>query len=99
MWQQLELASELESDLQDTVDWDRNWLVDFNAGKTQLVSHDCSNNTGSVDVKMDGSILEEKLSFKMLELILSSKLNCGSYITSIANTTSKKIGALIRSFS
>ena len=23
MWQQLELASELESDLQDTVDWDR----------------------------------------------------------------------------
>ena len=29
--QQLELASELESDLQDTVDWGSNWLVDFNA--------------------------------------------------------------------
>ena len=34
LWQQLELASELESDLQDTVDWGRKWLVDFNAGKT-----------------------------------------------------------------
>ena len=30
LWQQLELASELESDLQDTVDWGRKWLVDFN---------------------------------------------------------------------
>ena len=33
LWQQLELASELESDLWDTVDWGRKWLVDFNAGK------------------------------------------------------------------
>ena len=29
--------SELESDLRDTVDWGKKWLVDFNAGKTQLV--------------------------------------------------------------
>ena len=36
LWQQLELASELESDLRDTVDWGRKWLVEFNAGKTQL---------------------------------------------------------------
>ena len=40
LWQQLELASELESDLRDTVDWGRKWLVNFNAGKTQLVSFD-----------------------------------------------------------
>ena len=38
LWQQLELASEFESDLQDTVDWGRKWLVEFNAGKTELVS-------------------------------------------------------------
>ena len=37
LWQQLELASELESDLQDNVNWGRKWLVDFNAGKSQLV--------------------------------------------------------------
>ena len=40
--QQLELASELKSDLRDTVDWGRKWLVDFHAGKTQLVSFDRS---------------------------------------------------------
>ena len=32
LWQQLEWASELESDLQETVDWGKKWLVDFNAG-------------------------------------------------------------------
>ena len=48
------MASELESDLLDTVDWSKKWLV---AGKTQLVSCDWSNNNGSLDVKMDGSVL------------------------------------------
>ena len=60
LWQQLELASELESDLRDTVDWGKKWLVDFNAGKTQLVLFDRSYNNGSIDVKMDGSVLKEK---------------------------------------
>ena len=72
MWQQLELASELESDLRDTVGWGRNWFVDFNTGKTQLVSFDWSNNTAAIDVKMDGSVLEEKSPFKMLGLTFSS---------------------------
>ena len=40
--------------------WTRKWLVDFNAGKTQLVSSDRSNNTGAIDVKIDGSVLKEK---------------------------------------
>ena len=46
---------------------------------------------------MGGSILEEKSSFKVLGLTLSSKLDWGSYIISSAKTASKKIGALIRS--
>ena len=45
------MASELESDLQHTVDWGRKWLADFNARKTQLVSFDWYNNTGAIDVK------------------------------------------------
>ena len=73
------------------VDWGKKWLVDFNAGKTQLVLFDRSNNNGSIDVKMGGSILEEKSSFKMLGLTFSSKLDWGSYIISIAKTASKKI--------
>ena len=90
-----ELASELESNLRDTVDWARKWLVDFNSGKTQLVSFDCSNNTGAVDVKMDGSVLEKNSSFKMLGLIFSSKLDWGSYIISVAKIASKKVGGLL----
>ena len=43
----------------------------------------------------DGSVLEEKTSFKMLGFAFSSKLDWGSYIVSIAKTASKKIGALI----
>ena len=95
--QQLELASELESDLQDTVDWSKKWLVDFNAGKTQLVSFGQSNNNCSIDGKMDRSVLAEKSSFKMLGLTFSSKLDWGSYIISIAKTVSKKIEVLIGS--
>ena len=49
LWQQLEMASELESGLRDTVDWGRKWLVDFNAGKTQLVSFNHLKNTGAID--------------------------------------------------
>ena len=87
LWQQLEFASELGSDVQDTdVDWGKKWLVDFSAGKTRLVSFDWSNNNGSIDVKMNGSALEEKSFFKMLELTFSSKLDWGSYIISIAKT-------------
>ena len=82
------MASELESDLRDT---------DFSAGKTQLVSFDRSNNNDSIDVKTDGSVLEEKSSFKMLRLTFSSKLDWVSYIIYIAKTASNKIGALIHS--
>ena len=46
---------------------------------------------------MDGSVLEEKLSFKILGFTFSCKLDWGSYIISIAKTASKKIGSLIRS--
>ena len=72
LWQKLELASELESDLRETVDWGRKWLVDFSTGKTQLVSFDWSNDTGTIDAKMDGSFLEEKSSFKIRGLNFSS---------------------------
>ena len=79
------------------MDWGKKWLVDFNARKTQLVSFDLSNNNGSIDVKMDGSVLEKKSSFKMMGLTFSLKLDWSSYITSVAKSVSKRIGALIDS--
>ena len=44
--------------IHETLDAARKWLVVFNAGKAQLVF--------AVEVKMDGSVLEEKLSFNPL---------------------------------
>ena len=88
------MASGLEFDLQDTVDWGKKWVVDFNARRAQLVSFYQTDNTGSINVKMDGSVLEEKSSFMMLKLAFCCKLDWGSYVISIAKTGFKKIGAL-----
>ena len=71
------------------MEWGKKWLVDFNTGKTQLVLFNRSNNNGSINVKMDGSVLEEKSFFKMLGLTFSH--------ISIAKTASKKIRVLIHS--
>ena len=46
-------------------------------------------------MRMHGSLLVEKSSFKMLGFTFSSKYDRGSYIISIAQTASKKIRALI----
>ena len=93
--QLIDLASELESDLRETVDWSKKWFVHFIAGKTQLISFDCFNNNGYIDLKMDECVLEEKSSFKMLGLTFSSYLDWGSYMISIAKTAFEKIEALI----
>ena len=79
------------------MNWGKRWLVDLNAGKTQLLLFDQSNSTGSIVVKMDASVPEEKSFFKMLGLTFSFKFYWGSYITSIVKSASKKIGTLIRS--
>ena len=49
------------------MDKGRKWYVDFNAGKTQLVLFDWSNNTGAIYVKiMNESALYKKSSFNMV---------------------------------
>ena len=51
LWQQLELPSNLESDLPNITDLCIKCLVDFIVGKTQLVPYDRSNNSGAIDKK------------------------------------------------
>ena len=68
--------------------------------KLFCVLFDLSNITGAFGVKMDVSVLEEKSSFKMLGLCISSKLDWGSCSISLIYLSKfvfKKIGALIRS--
>ena len=62
----LELVFDLKFNLQDTVDWGRTCLVDFYAGKYQLVLFDRSHNSGAIDAKIDEFLLAEKSTFKML---------------------------------
>ena len=73
------------------MDWGKKWLVDFNAGKTQLVSFDQSNNTGSIDVKMDGSLLDENSSFKMLEVTFSSELDWALTLSLLLKLSPRKL--------
>ena len=87
LYQHLELTAELESDLQDTVDWGRKWLANFNAGKAQ----DRSNNTGAIDVKMDGCVLGKKSSFNILGLSFSSKLDWGFTLSLLLKLPPRKL--------
>ena len=57
-----------------------------------MVSFDWSSNNGSIDVKRDGSVLEEKSSFKMLGLTFSSKLDWGCYIIVLLKLPPRKLG-------
>ena len=83
-----------ESDLWDTVGWQK-MACWFKCWKSSASFVWLVNNTGAIDMKMCGSVLVEKSSFKMLGLTFSSKLDWDSYIIFIAKTASKKIGALI----
>ena len=79
LWEQLQLAVALESGLQDTVDWWRKYFDQFR-------------NTSAIDVKVDGSVLMEKSSLKMVGLSFSSKLAWDSYIISIRKLPPRKLG-------
>ena len=92
VWQQLELASELETDLRDTVDWGKKWLVDFNWFRL----------TGLITViqlmwKWTGLRLRKNRLLRWWGWPSLLKLDCGSYIFSIAKIASQKIGVLVRS--
>ena len=56
--QQLELVSELESDVEDPVYWGRKYAKKM--PKKLICLKDQPSNSGVIDVKMDGSIIEGK---------------------------------------
>ena len=96
-WQQVELASVIESDLGDDKEFHKKWLVDFYAGETLHVSFDFNFNYGVIDLKMHVSLLGEKTYFKIIkDCLFLHKVGWGSYIVSIATKLdSKKIGDFV----
>ena len=101
LWQQLELASNLNLAYKTLrTETGSGLLISMLeklnlfclTGLTSLVQKLMLN---IIDVEIDGSVLEEKSSLKILRLSFSSKLDCGSYIISIVKIVSDKIGVLI----
>ena len=66
-------------------------LVDFDDGKNSIYLFNWPKSSVAIDVNMDGSVLEEKSSFKILGVSSSCKLDWGSYIVSIVKTAFKKL--------
>ena len=74
------------------------WLVAtrdwFQCWKILLVATDRSNNCSPVNIKINGSNLDDELFLKMLWFSSPSKLDWGFYRVCTAKTASKKIRAL-----
>ena len=67
----------------------------FQCWKNSACLFDPSKNSGATDMKIDGSLREEKSSFTILRLSFSSKLDWGSDIIFKTKTASMKIEAFI----
>ena len=65
----------LESGLLETVSCSQKGSVTFSVVKIQLVLFDRSNNSGTVNIKMNRSLFDEKPSLRMLGFSISSKLD------------------------
>jgi ribonucleases P/MRP protein subunit RPP40 len=92
----LEVASELENDLTSATKWGSKWLVNFNANKTQYFSANHYRNNLDLPISMNGDVLEESSTLRLLGLTFSSDLSWKPYIKSIAKLASAKVASLYR---
>ena len=92
-------SADLSSDLEQVVQWGKDWFVTFNASKTKLVTfHHKKGNPTFHPVQMDNSILEEASCLeRLLGLKLTSDLKWNSYILSVAKEAGKMVGSFFRS--
>ncbi len=90
------LAVRLEMDLQSVVNWGKNWLVNFNASKTKLLSINHHRDPSLPPIRMSDSQLLESNSLRLLGLTLTADLRWNKYIESIASSTARKVGSLCR---
>ena len=101
LWQQLELASEQESDLLGIAEWVRKWLVHISAGNVFWNWFYLSSLIILVLLMWKWMVLflrKNHLLRWFKEINFSSKLDWGSYIISIAKNASRKISWRLYSF-
>ena len=89
-------ANEVTSDLAKVSSWGKDWLVNFNTKKTHLLSVNNYKNTHDAPISMDENNLTEDESIRLLGLSISSNLSWSDYISSIAKSSSRKVGSLFR---
>ena len=91
LWQQLEMATELESDLWDIMNWGRKQLVDFNTGKTQIILFELSNDTGCYWSEDEWVCPGVKIIFNMLALSFSSKFDLAVKLCLLLKLPTRKL--------
>ena len=91
LWQQLELVSELECELEQEVAGSS--LLSLSVRKTQLVLFSQSNKSGAFDAKLDATVLEEKPSVRGWDSF--SAISLGLVLSYIISIASVKKGVLI----
>ena len=93
----LEMTAELEEDLRCIVEWGEKWVVSFNAGKTKLLSFNLHRESSLIPLEMIDIELPENVSFCLLGLVFTHKLDWKHYVQSVAKQTSQRFGSLFQS--
>lgn len=96
MFGKVEMAGEIELDLQSIVEWGVKWLVTFNSTKTKLLSVNNFRDPFLPSICMNGTELEENNSFRLLGMTFSGDFSWRNYIEAIAKSASMKVGSLLR---
>ena len=97
-YKDINLASDLSSDLKKVVKWGKTWLVTFNSSKTKLLSFHHHRGTPSFpSVIMDETTLQEANCLERhLGLKFTPDLKWNSYILSVAKDVGKMVGSFFR---
>jgi len=96
VFDKVELAADLESDLRTVTEWGDKWLVTFNSSKTKLLSINRHRTQNLPEINMNKEPLPESDFFRLLGLPFTNNLSWNKYIDQIAKAASKKVGSLYR---
>ena len=95
-----EVADSLNRDLARISNWCRLWGMKLNPSKTQSMTISRSRTLFPLhpDLHIDGTVLSDSNSFKILGVTFDKKLTFEKHIRNIASSVSQKIGILRRCF-
>ena len=93
----IERSRVLNLDLQKIVDWSKNWKVDFNPTKTELMTFSNKRQPQTLPLTFTNEILTDKVMHKHLGVILQNNCKWNNHIESIVAKT-RLLVACLRSY-